>query len=424
METFSSSESRFRFWCVYTETFLCLYDDEGAIKMATSNSAATMDQTASGKERNAKAKEGTVSAKGKERTAKEKDGATKAKEQAFVWTDDEVELLLKVTHEYKVKKAGENVDWESVRSKYSDIWEQLKRQLPSDSEEARETGKDFPHKTEDITKQAVTTKLKAVRLKYRQAVDSGRKSGHGRVVLLYFEWCERIWGGSPATEQISSGVETVDLDESQAGEQETQSSSLDSSLTTTETEGVHTVDSTLLNQASGGEPSSQSRVQQRRAFLDDKLSNYKQEKLKRKLPVDSQLAKEEIEVKKRLLDQMDRMDTQYSENMSKLSANMDRLTNSIADGFALLRGLLLPQQPAYHSQQHPMYGPPPQPMYHPPQQPLHLPQQPMHPPQQPMHPPQQPMYSGQQHQVISGSATSEDTSEPASPQSPGDQYSF
>ena len=47
--------------------------------------------------------------------------ATKAKEQAFVWTDNEVELLLKVTHEYKVKKEGENVDWESVRSKYSDI---------------------------------------------------------------------------------------------------------------------------------------------------------------------------------------------------------------------------------------------------------------------------------------------------------------
>ena len=117
-------------------------------------------------------------------------------------------------------------------------------------------------------------------------------------MLLYFEWCEQIWGGSPATEHFSSGVETVDLDESQASKQETQSSSLDSSLTATETEGVHTIDTTFLDHASGGDPSSQSRVQQRRAFLDEKLSNYKQEKFKRKLPVDSQLAKEEIEVKK------------------------------------------------------------------------------------------------------------------------------
>ena len=110
-------------------------------------------------------------------------------------------------------------------------------------------------------------------------MDSRRKSGHGRVVLLYFEWGGGVVASSPATKQISSGVETVDLDESQAGEQETQSSSLDSSLTTTETEEVHTIDTTFLDHTSGGEPSSQSRVQQRRAFLDETLSNYKQEKL-------------------------------------------------------------------------------------------------------------------------------------------------
>ena len=49
-------------------------------------------------------KEGTVSAKRKEWTAKKKDGATKAGEQAFVWIDEVMELLLKITHEYKVKK--------------------------------------------------------------------------------------------------------------------------------------------------------------------------------------------------------------------------------------------------------------------------------------------------------------------------------
>ena len=163
-----------------------------------------------------------------------------------------------------------------MRSKYSDIWQQLKQQLPSDSEEVREMGKDFPHKKEEIAKQAVTTKLKAVQ--YRQAMDSGQKS-HCRVVLLYFEWCERISGGSPAIEQISSGVETVDLDESQTSEQEAQSSSLDSSLTTTETEGSRIVHTTFFDHASGNEPSSQSRVQKRWALLEKKVSNYKQEKL-------------------------------------------------------------------------------------------------------------------------------------------------
>ena len=46
-----------------------------------------------------------------------------------------------------------------------------------------------------------------------QAVDSGRRSGHGRVVYLYYELCEKIWGGSPATEKIKTGVETEDVNE-------------------------------------------------------------------------------------------------------------------------------------------------------------------------------------------------------------------
>lgn len=39
-------------------------------------------------------------------------------------------------------------------------------------------------------------------------------------------------------------------------------------------------------------------------------------------------------------------DKEYSVNMSKLSSNIEKLTNSIADGFALLRQVILPQ-PTY-----------------------------------------------------------------------------
>ena len=45
----------------------------------------------------------------------------------------------------------------------------------------------FPRKKEEITKQIVTSKLKAIRLKFWQAVDSGRRSGHGRVVMIFYE---------------------------------------------------------------------------------------------------------------------------------------------------------------------------------------------------------------------------------------------
>ena len=230
-------------------------------------------------------------------------------------------------------------------------------------------------------------------------------------MLLYFEWREKIWGGSPATEQILSRVETVDLDEPSEPSEETHDQLSNTDPSSKEGDAVN---ATPPEQASGGEPTSLSGVQQRRALLDNKLSNYKQEKLKRKLPMDSQLvdcAKEDIAVKKRLLDQMDRMDQQYSDNMSKLSSTMDRLTDSIADGFSLLRGLLLPQQSVFPPQQ-PMYRPP-QPIYQPPQQVLYHPSQ------------QQPMFSGHQQPMFgSPSNSSEDTSRPTTPPSQDEHYTF
>ena len=128
----------------------------------------------------------------------------------FVWTDDEVELLLNVANDYKTTKAADCVDWESVKSKYVDIFELFKGELPDDDQE-RDLLNDFPHKKAEVTKQVVTSKLKAIRLKYRQAVDSGRRSGHGRAVLIFYELCENVWGGSPATEQIEGGLESADL---------------------------------------------------------------------------------------------------------------------------------------------------------------------------------------------------------------------
>lgn len=233
------------------------------------------------------------------------------------------------------------------------------------------------------------------------------KSGHGRVVLLYFEWYERIWGGYPATEQIQGGLESVDLMRHSLVKQPNWGTlTLVPPPSTTEA-----VDGNMNipDQASGGESSTQSHVQQRREFLDEKLSNYKQEKSKQRLTVDSQLAKEDIDIKRRLLDQIDGMDKQYSDNMAKLSANMGRLTDSIFDGFILFRGLLLQKNSQCTTHHNRPCTTPPQLMYHPLQQVMQPPQQ-------------QPILN--RHQQPLFSASSDDTSGPASPQSPDDQYTF
>ena len=119
------------------------------------------------------------------------------KGKEFQWTDDECELLLIVAYEYKTAKAGESID------KYSEILDLFVAGLPQNTQSG------FPHNKEEGTRPILTSKLENIRLKYRQAVDSGRRSGHGRVVMLYFE---KVWGRSPATEQMANGIESGDLD--------------------------------------------------------------------------------------------------------------------------------------------------------------------------------------------------------------------
>ncbi len=285
----------------------------------------------------------------------------------FKWTDDEAELLLTVANEYKVQKSSESVDWESVKSKYDDILVLMQEALPSSPEEARESGKDYPHERSAITKQILSTKLKNIRLKYRHAVDSGRRSGHGRVVLLYYELCERIWGGSPATDQIEGGLETGDIDPTSSEsviEQSPESpvsqgeSCGSNSSDPKEPESLACHDDSEESTATTPASVPQSAVGHRRKLLDAKLSNFKQEKLKRKLPVDSQLlscAQEELRIKRKLVDQMDRMEKQYSKNMSRLSTNMEKLTNSIANGFSILQNLVGLQSMYPHPQPSQVY---------------------------------------------------------------------
>lgn len=79
-------------------------------------------------------------------------------------------------------------------------------------------------------------------------------------------------------------------------------------------------------------------VQERRSLLNSKLAGQKHEKLKRKLPNDSQLvtcAQEELKIKKQMLQRMEVTDKQHAEYTNKMFANMERLTNSITDGFGL-----------------------------------------------------------------------------------------
>lgn len=253
-----------------------------------------------------------------------------SKPQPFIWTDDEVELLLKITLEYKTSKAAENTDWESCPSKYGDLLDMFNNQYPS-PENAEKIGKEYPHKMGDLSKSVLTSKLKMIRKKFREAVDSGRKSGHGRVVLLYFEVCQEIWGGSPATTTIAGGVETSEID-GLSEKSESESTEGDSSpLDNEDVQSPETPRTTT--------------VKERRDLLDNRLRGYKSEKLKRKLTAENQLlaiSQEELQIKKQILERMETTDKVYANNMERLTNNMEKLTESISDAFSFLRHVVTP----------------------------------------------------------------------------------
>ena len=83
-------------------------------------------------------------------------------------------------------------------------------------------------------------------------------------------------------------------------------------------------------------------IKERRELLSAQLKGHKSERLKRKLPLESQLSvsQEELQIKKQMLQRMDTMDKAYSNSMEKLTSSMEKLTGSISDGFALLQRMM------------------------------------------------------------------------------------
>ena len=50
-----------------------------------------------------------------------------------------------------------------------------------------------------FTRERMASKIKDIRKKYRNAVDSGKKSSGGGTVAAFYDVCNEIWVGCPAT---------------------------------------------------------------------------------------------------------------------------------------------------------------------------------------------------------------------------------
>ena len=131
---------------------------------------------------------------------------SKATKTEFCWTDDEIQLFHESVNQYRCKCEYEGINWESVRSKYERIQEIFIGSYPNNSGD----GKDIPvlENPEVISEDRVTAKFKKIRQDYKKAADTKRKSGGGRVVFVFYDVCETIWGGSPAVTSLQEGIDS------------------------------------------------------------------------------------------------------------------------------------------------------------------------------------------------------------------------
>ena len=101
----------------------------------------------------------------------------KIDETSQIWSDEDVELLLESIKEYKSRKNyEEGLDWESVKEKYEYVTEIF---LAYRVREMNIANAEF-------ARNKLATKVKQLRQNYRKAIDSGRKSGGGRIVATFF----------------------------------------------------------------------------------------------------------------------------------------------------------------------------------------------------------------------------------------------
>ena len=187
------------------------------------------------------------------------------------------------------------------------------------------------------------------------------------MVWIHYELCESIWGGSPATASIETGIESTDIEspsinkvnESSDCDEVNARGSVQQSLTANDdcsSVSLESESTTATHSESSHEVEVKSRSE-RRALINEKLKNHNQEKLKRKLPLDSQLvsiAQDEMKVKKQLLDKLDCIYQQYSNTMKSLSSNIEKLTNCITDVCSVFKTSMItvpymsPVRPAHH----------------------------------------------------------------------------
>ena len=265
----------------------------------------------------------------------------------LVWSDDEIELLLGVVQVFASEKAFHGVEWESVKSKYEDIRKEFVSLY--DQKGLKE------HETTICTRERIASKIKDVRKKYKKAVDSGRRSGGGRTVATFYDICNGIWGGCPATKSLEHGVDStegfasIQIDDENGEEKDCNKQIAEQNPPPLElispespvNSDVASVANIELDAEEGDK-----RVPGQKTLIEH-LKDKRHSKLsKTKSTENQQLAvmREDLALKKTMITKMEKMDEEHNKTLNKFANTMENLSQAVLTALTG-RQAPYPQQP-------------------------------------------------------------------------------
>ena len=175
-------------------------------------------------------------------------------------------------------------------------------------------------------------------------------------MYIYYELCEKIWGGSPATEEIETGVDTEEVNQQQVDVCEREKDC-------DEDENLEVTDSSsqcynASGESSTSEEQSSSPSHKRyREKLDETLAMHKHKRMKKRMPADAQMlgiAEKELELKQNMADKLEAMNKDHKETMMALTENLKNLSNTMSNAFSFLQQALMQRSssnlPPYYNQ--------------------------------------------------------------------------
>ena len=205
-----------------------------------------------------------------------------------------------------------------------------------------------------LTKKKIIAKLKRIKFGYRKAVDSGRRSGGGRVVTLFFDEYSELWSGCPSVEAMDNGIETSE-EISVSEDPASLPSIVDDSASDDENNDAHSI-SSHSNYVQASKKQLRKLLIQGRNLIS-KLKEKKNSKLTKKVTTENRmitLEQEELQLKKRMIDHLEKSEKKYTESMQSFATSLNSLSSTLQNGFNML-GMMMQQN---HNQQyniHPQY---------------------------------------------------------------------